>query len=110
MTQSPYRAALEAAAKAVETMPAKCIRIPEGGFQIEAFAMVECTLKELAKRVRSLPIPPDDDMVVVVVPREPTEAMLLQGYAHLSVTPGGATEKCAGIVYRAMIAASEKEK
>jgi len=45
---------LEEAAREVENMPAKSIGIPKGGFQREAFEMVEYTLRELAKRIRQL--------------------------------------------------------
>ena len=35
--------------------------------------------------------------------REPTEAMKLEGADYLPVTPGGATNECAGRVFEAMI-------
>lgn len=43
-----------------------------------------------------------------VVPGEPNEAMMREGADYLSVTPGGATNECAGNVYRAMVERSQK--
>ena len=42
-----------------------------------------------------------------IVPVEPTEAMMREGADWLPVTPGGATNKCAGRVYEAMLTAAK---
>jgi hypothetical protein len=41
--------------------------------------------------------------------QEPSEAMMREGADFLSITPGGATNKCAGHVYEAMMAIRIKE-
>lgn len=44
---------------------------------------------------------------LAVVPREATKKMQEHGADHLPVTPGGATNKCAGHVFAAMRAVGE---
>ncbi len=86
---------LEAAARAVAERHAKVSGVPGVRLYTEDYwldweAVISAALAEAG---------------LVVVPIEPTEAMVHEGADYLPVTPGGATNDCAARIYEAMLSA-----